>query len=106
MVTGTAETPRNMVRKANGSITANGKVTPNGNGVVKRSAKTRSTVAAKNDRRTDYARWRLRADRGKQTWHYLDKEECEAWPQTVADKYHLGMDIVGSPRPHFRHSFG
>ncbi|KAI5365195.1 putative terpenoid cyclases/protein prenyltransferase alpha-alpha toroid [Septoria linicola] len=42
---------------------------------------------------TDYTRWRLKDDRGRQTWHYLQTdEELRAWPQTVADKYYLGLD--------------
>lgn len=47
------------------------------------------------DTKTDYTRWRLRDDRGRQTWHYLESdEECEKWPQTVADKYFLGLPTV------------
>ncbi|EMC94222.1 hypothetical protein BAUCODRAFT_74539 [Baudoinia panamericana UAMH 10762] len=45
------------------------------------------------DQKTDYSRWRLRDDRGRQTWHYLESaEELKNWPQTVADKYFLGLD--------------
>ncbi|KAJ3336675.1 Lanosterol synthase (Oxidosqualene--lanosterol cyclase) [Gonapodya sp. JEL0774] len=40
---------------------------------------------------TDPARWRLRVASGAQTWHYLDPDECEAWPQTPADRYWLGI---------------
>ncbi|PGH07301.1 lanosterol synthase [Blastomyces parvus] len=44
------------------------------------------------DETTDYSRWRLRDDRGRQTWHYLKTdEELKAWPQSIADKYHLGL---------------
>ena len=47
------------------------------------------------DPKTDYARWRLRDDRGCQTWHYLQSdEEMKQWPQTIADKWHMGMDTV------------
>ncbi|KAF2672980.1 oxidosqualene:lanosterol cyclase-like protein [Microthyrium microscopicum] len=44
------------------------------------------------DRKTDYSKWRLLDEDGRQTWHYLrtDEEEKE-WPQSTADKYHLGM---------------
>ncbi|EMF12290.1 terpene synthase [Sphaerulina musiva SO2202] len=43
--------------------------------------------------KTDYRRWRLKDDRGRQTWHYLTSdEEIKQWPQTIADKYHLGLD--------------
>lgn len=57
------------------------------------------------DEKTDYSRWRLRDDRGRQTWHYLKTdEELRAWPQTVADKYFLGLPTVrqkfhSPPRP-------
>lgn len=45
--------------------------------------------------KTDYTRWRLKSERGRQTWHYLETdEELAAWPQTAYDKYHLGMDTV------------
>ncbi|EGE83049.1 Lanosterol synthase erg7A [Blastomyces dermatitidis] len=44
------------------------------------------------DEKTDYSRWRLRDDRGRQTWHYLKTdEELKAWPQSIPDKYHLGL---------------
>ncbi|KAI8381007.1 terpenoid cyclases/protein prenyltransferase alpha-alpha toroid [Radiomyces spectabilis] len=43
---------------------------------------------------TDLTRWRLRVEEGAQTWHYLETdEECKQWPQTVWDKYHLGLPI-------------
>ncbi|EHK97929.1 putative Lanosterol synthase [Glarea lozoyensis 74030] len=42
--------------------------------------------------RTDYSRWRLLDDKGRQTWHYLeDDQEAKAWPQTTADKWFLGL---------------
>lgn len=44
---------------------------------------------------TDLSNWRLRVEEGAQTWHYLNTdEERKAWPQTVWDKYHLGLPIV------------
>jgi lanosterol synthase len=47
--------------------------------------------------KTDYARWRLKSERGRQTWHYLETDDGLAeWPQTIYDKYHLGMDLVRS----------
>ncbi|KAL7266757.1 Lanosterol synthase (Oxidosqualene--lanosterol cyclase) [Rhizina undulata] len=42
-------------------------------------------------RKTDPTRWRLKSEKGRQTWHYLSEEETEKWPQSVADKYHLGL---------------
>lgn len=51
--------------------------------------------AANGDQKTDYSRWRLRDDRGCQTWHYLQsEEEVKAWPQSAADRYFLGMETV------------
>ena len=49
---------------------------------------------------TDYNRWRLRvSELGRHTWHYLrTDEECNAWPQTVLDKYWLGMPTVSTKR--------
>lgn len=44
--------------------------------------------------KTDYTRWRLKDDRGKQTWHYIDHDEEAEWPQSTADKYHLGLPTV------------
>jgi lanosterol synthase len=45
--------------------------------------------------RTDYSRWRLQDDGGRQTWHYLEDEELvKDWPQTFADKYFLGLPTV------------
>lgn len=47
---------------------------------------------------TDYTRWRMKDDRGTQTWHYLESdEEVEKWPQSTADKWYLGMDTVSAP---------
>lgn len=44
---------------------------------------------------TDLRRWRLKAERGRQTWHYLSTDkEVELWPQTYADKYYLGLSLV------------
>lgn len=44
---------------------------------------------------TDYTRWRMKDDRGTQTWHYLESDdEVKAWPQSTADKWYLGMDTV------------
>ncbi len=49
----------------------------------------------RQDVKTDYARWRLLGERGRQTWHYLETdEEVEKWPQTVADRYMLGLPTV------------
>lgn len=48
--------------------------------------------------RTDYSRWRLLDEKGRQTWHYLsDDEAAKKWPQSVADKYFLGLPTVKYP---------
>lgn len=45
--------------------------------------------------RTDYTRWRLKTEDGRQTWDYLTTDEqLAAWPQSIADKYHLGLPTV------------
>ncbi|MCJ1441018.1 MAG: Lanosterol synthase (Oxidosqualene--lanosterol cyclase) [Stictis urceolatum] len=46
------------------------------------------------DKATDLERWRLKDDHGCQTWHYLETdEEVKAWPQTEADRHHLGLSL-------------
>lgn len=41
---------------------------------------------------TDYLNWRLKVERGRQTWIYLESEdEKKAWPQTDIDRYWLGI---------------
>ena len=53
------------------------------------------TLTTAVDEQTDYSRWRLLDDRGRQTWHYLKTDkETEEWPQSTADKYHLGLPTV------------
>jgi lanosterol synthase len=45
--------------------------------------------------RTDYSRWRLLDDGGRQTWEYLETDETvKKWPQSTADKYFLGLPTV------------
>lgn len=57
---------------------------------------TAKVVERVKDPKTDYTRWRLKDDRGCQTWHYLQSgEELKQWPQTTADKYHMGLNTVG-----------
>ncbi|KAF3920313.1 hypothetical protein AA313_de0210112 [Arthrobotrys entomopaga] len=41
---------------------------------------------------TDYTRWRLKDDHGRQTWHYLSEEEAKKWKQSTADRYFLGLN--------------
>jgi hypothetical protein len=48
---------------------------------------------------TDPLRWRLLDEDGRQTWHYLDTdEENKKWPQSYADKFHLGLESVRALR--------
>ena len=73
-----------------------------GNGSTKRGVKQRFvddavgvTRTKEGWEKTDYTRWRLKDDRGCQTWHYLQTdEELKSWPQSAADKYFLGLDTV------------
>lgn len=52
------------------------------------------TKGHRHNVKTDYTKWRLRDERGAQTWHYLTNEQAKDWPQTAADKYHLGLPTV------------
>ena len=45
---------------------------------------------------TDIQRWRLLDEAGRQTWHYLETDQVKAWPQSTADRYHLGLPLVNS----------
>jgi lanosterol synthase len=48
--------------------------------------------------KTDYSRWRLLDESGRHTWHYLeDDAAAKEWPQTVVDKYNLGLPTVRNP---------
>lgn len=71
------------------------------NGTYKRKANghTQEPIgvngSARGNQKTDYTRWRLRDDRGCQTWHYLQNEkEVKEWPQSAADRYFLGLETV------------
>lgn len=47
------------------------------------------------DEPTDLHRWRLLDERGRQTWHYMTTDnDFKAWPQTIADRYHLSLPLV------------
>lgn len=79
----------------------NGTVNGGTNSTYKRGANGLAQIpigvnsGANGDQKTDYTRWRLRDDRGCQTWHYLQSdEEVKEWPQSAADKYFLGMETV------------
>lgn len=56
---------------------------------------TQTVTEAAEDSPTDLHRWRLLTERGRQTWHCLvSDEENKAWPQSIADKYFLGLPTV------------
>lgn len=63
-----------------------------GNGHIGVSTK-QSQIADKTDR----TRWRLLDESGRLTWHYLEDDKAVArWPQSVADKWYLGLDTVSA----------
>ncbi|KAF2496750.1 oxidosqualene:lanosterol cyclase-like protein [Lophium mytilinum] len=67
-------------------------------GEVEKPTNGHITANAVGEQKTDYSRWRLKDDDGCQTWHYLETdEELKAWPQSTADKYHLGLE-TGLPK--------
>ena len=86
------------------------RVAPNGNGnsngkttLLNRTKRRNGEInseekAAKRPRvydEIDKTRWRLKDDSGRLTWHYLeDDEAAKEWPQTYADKWHLGLPMV------------
>ncbi|PNS16468.1 Lanosterol synthase [Sphaceloma murrayae] len=48
-------------------------------------------MSVAQDEKTDYSLWRLRSERGQQIWTYITPNEAKDWPQTVGDKYLLGL---------------
>jgi len=70
--------------------------TPNGtHGVTKNPPPGKTTLTHGEDERTDLERWRLLDERGRQTWHYMSSDkQAEEWPQTLADRHHLGLPLV------------
>lgn len=62
---------------------------------VKQANGAANGITHVEDSKTDHTRWRLKDDRGRQTWHYLETDdELKEWPMTIADKYFLGLDTV------------
>ncbi|KAK5552844.1 Lanosterol synthase erg7A [Exophiala xenobiotica] len=73
---------------------ANGASINQANGHSKGSAKGHANghIADPHNAKTDRSRWRLHDVSGRHTWHYLKSDqEIQEWPQTTADKYHLGL---------------
>jgi lanosterol synthase len=57
-------------------------------------------VSTEEPERTDLLRWRLKVDHGRHVWHYLHTEDqCRDWPQTVEDRYWLGLDVDAPTLP-------
>ena len=68
--------------------------TPNGNAAKHMNGSTQKGIVIE-DEATDIQRWRLLDERGRQTWHYLETDgEVKKWPQSVADRYFLGLPLV------------
>jgi lanosterol synthase len=86
------EVQQNGNAEQNGKPDENGKVQPNGTGATHPAKRPRL------EERTDYTRWRMRDDESRHTWHYLEDDEAmKEWPQTLADKYYLGLPLVRYP---------
>ena len=76
-----------------------------GNGRAVKSEKNKISIGSQTSvrekqmsTRTDFSRWRLLDERGRQTWQYLeDDEDIKEWPQSTADKYFLGLPTVCIP---------
>ena len=78
----------------------------NGNGNANNAEKHlngTSVASISEQEATDIQRWRLLDEAGRQTWHYLETdEEIKSWPQSMADRYHLGLPLVSFiTAPHF-----
>lgn len=72
---------------------ANGYANGHANGYANGYAKGHTVTTS--DQKTDRSRWRLLDESGRHTWHYLKTdEEIKEWPQTTADKHHLGLPTV------------
>ena len=72
----------------------NGHADGHANGYANGHVNGKTTIPSNPfDETTDRSRWRLLDEEGRHTWHYLKSdEEVKKWPQTIADRYHLGMD--------------
>lgn len=77
--------------KASWEASTNGKMSLDTNGKV--------SLDTAKDQKTDYSKWRLIDEQGRQSWRYLESdEEAAKWPQTTAEKHFLGLDIVSRNR--------
>lgn len=87
-------------------VDANGNGTGNdyGNGkfnAKKRVGETNGDVHEHDSKRqkvaepVDKTRWRMKADGGRHTWHYLeDDQAAKDWPQSYAEKWYLDLPLV------------
>lgn len=70
----------------------------NGQSSRKRASNGHVEVERKRPRiaeTTDRLRWRLLDESGRLTWHYLeDDKAAKEWPQSIADKWYLGLGTV------------
>lgn len=74
-------------RNTNANVNGNG-ASPNG---VHHHEEKRKRVAVPVDK----TRWRLKADDGRHTWHFLDDDEAvKQWPQSYAEKWYLDLPLV------------
>jgi lanosterol synthase len=81
------------VRKRGEGVPATPNVYTHSNGPTTTNVKGDAATQAK----TDLTRWRMKDVNGVHTWHYLQTdEEVKAWPMSVAEKWYLWMDTVGS----------
>lgn len=83
-------------------LAANGK--GNGN-AKKRGGETNGHTNEHDSKRqkvaeaVDRTRWRMKAEGGRHTWHYLDDDAAvEKWPQSYADKWYLDLPLVSVHR--------
>lgn len=74
---------------------ANGHVNGQANGHANGSAH----VPHVSDTSTDRSRWRLEVGEGnRHVWHYLKSDDdLQKWPQSIADKYFVGLPTVMPP---------
>ncbi|RYP63791.1 hypothetical protein DL771_009124 [Monosporascus sp. 5C6A] len=87
-----------VTTRSGATAKANGFAQPNGNGTARKRASgddfsSTETKRPRLEDKTDRTRWRMLDEKGRHTWHYLEEDEAaEKWPQSIADKYYLGLD--------------
>ncbi|RYP78013.1 hypothetical protein DL769_003285 [Monosporascus sp. CRB-8-3] len=87
-----------VTTRSGATAKANGFAQPNGNGTARKRASGDDFSSTETKRpnledKTDRTRWRMLDEKGRHTWHYLEEDEAaKKWPQSIADKYYLGLD--------------